>query len=65
MNKRSDPKSDQAELDAMVERAMAEAGVAVAVEVYEKSEVIYSRISAASPPYELGTAASSTSLPRC
>ncbi len=38
------------ELEALLEKAMAEAGVAEAVEAYEKAEAAYTRISTASYP---------------
>ena len=57
----SEKKTDQAELEALVQTAMSEPGVREAVEVYEKTEGI---VAAAAVPYNFTTVASTTSIPR-
>jgi len=60
MPKAKPKNSTRHELEALVEKALSEAGVAEAVEVYEKSEAVYTEMSATSPP-PVTYAASSTS----
>jgi hypothetical protein len=56
-----DKKTDEAELEALIKRAMSEPGVAEAIEVYEKTEGI---LSAAALPYDFTSVADTTSTPR-